>query len=86
MADITVLNKEIVVIQGSVIINETTKTVMTKEDLEHKLRDIKNRKQRVREQNNRIIEEFNTLIAEETELQNWISQLPEEVETDIETL
>lgn len=78
MAEITSLNRVVEVIGNEVIINETTKTVMKKIDLEGKLGEVGVRIKRIKETNARIMEEYEALLAEETETKNLIAQLPVE--------
>ena len=64
MTNVTSLNKNVTIVGDEVVIEETTRTVMTKEDLENKLMEVKSRKNRIKETNSRLIEEFNSLAVE----------------------
>ena len=70
-----VLNKEVIIEGGKVIIREEIEKILTKEDLDFELRDIQMQRSRLQDQNSRIISDYNKLVDEEGEIKELISQL-----------
>lgn len=77
MAEITSLSKEVTVVGNEVIVNETTKTVLKRVDLEDKLQEVRSRQKRIKETNARVVAEYDGLVAEELNVLDLMSQLPE---------
>lgn len=74
------MNKEILkrnasIEEDTVVIVEETKTILTPQQLERQLMDVKSAKQRIREQNKRLVSEYDELDLQEVEIKSLMAQL-----------
>ena len=71
----TILNKEISIKDNKAVITENIKTVMDRNQLEVRLRELSMQKAQVQNQNQRLVQQYNDLVEAEREIQDLISQL-----------
>lgn len=80
----TVLNKDVQIEDSMVVITETIKTNLYREEIEMMLRDIDKQKDYIKTQNQRLIDEYNELLEKEDELKMYLDSI--KPGTDIEVI
>lgn len=80
----TVLNKDVQIEDSMVVITETIKTNLYREEIEMMLRDIDKQKDYIKIQNQRLIDEYNELLEKEDELKMYLDSI--KPGTDIEVI
>ena len=71
----TVLNKDVQIEDSMVVVTETIKTNLYKEEIETMLRDIDKQKDYIKIQNQRLIDEYNELLEKEDELKMYLDSI-----------
>lgn len=71
----TVLNKDVQIEDSMVVVTETIKTNLYKEEIEMMLRDIDKQKDYIKTQNQRLIDEYNKLLEKEDELKMYLDSI-----------
>lgn len=80
----TVLNKDVQIEDSMVVVTETIKTNLYREEIEMMLRDVYNQKDYIKTQNQRLIDEYNKLLEKEDELKMYLDSI--KPGTDIEVI
>lgn len=79
----TVLNKDVQIEDSMVVITETIKTNLYREEIEMMLRDIDKQKDYIKTQNQRLIDEYNELLEKEDELKMYLDSIKPGIDIEV---
>lgn len=78
-----VLNKDVQIEDSMVVITETIKTNLYREEIEMMLRDVDKQKDYIKTQNQRLIDEYNELLEKEDELKMYLDSIKPDIDIEV---